>query len=114
MISFAKDLRSDPLVIRRQYAASALRNAVRRGVDKYGDDFSLSVQRAPEGQGAGANFDSHDASVTEWYQRTDEHGAPVDYDYATGTYADGWTPDGDVPDEVLTETEIPDDKIEGR
>lgn len=52
MISFAKDLRSDPLVIRRQYAASALRNAVRRGVDKYGDDFSLSVQRAPGGPGS--------------------------------------------------------------
>lgn len=95
MISFAKDLRSDPLVIRRAYATWALRDAVKKGVDRYGDNFSLSVQRAPEGEGAGADFDSHDETLTQWYQRTDEEGEPVEYDYSTGTYADGWTPDGD-------------------
>ena len=93
MLSFAKDLRSDPLVIRQSYATSALRNAVRRGVDQYGDDFDLVVRRSAAGEGAGAAFDSYDESVTGWYQRTDEDGQPVDYDYATGTYADGWTPE---------------------
>ena len=93
MISFAKDLRSDPLVIRREYAVSALQQAVREGIDEYGDDFALTVQGTKAGEGAGSDFDSHDTSVTEWYQRTDEEGNNVDYDYATGTYADGWTPE---------------------
>ena len=77
------------------------------------------MQRAPEGEGAGADFDSHDAKVTDWYQRTDEEGQPVDYDYATGTYADGWTPEGDaqavadgtvpqVPDGEVPDTAVTD------
>ena len=112
MISFAKDLRSDPLVIRRAYATWALRDAVKKGVDRYGDDFRLAVQRAPEGEGAGADFDSHDAKVTDWYQRTDEEGQPVDYDYATGTYADGWTPEGDAQDVADgTVPQVPDGEV---
>ncbi|WP_197512113.1 hypothetical protein [Tessaracoccus coleopterorum] len=47
MVSFANDLRSDPLVIRRRYAVSALQDAVRQGVDRYGDNFSLTVHEAP-------------------------------------------------------------------
>ena len=93
MIAFAKDLRTDPLVLRRAYATSALRNAVAEGIDQYGDDFQIAIEKAPEGEGAGAHIDSHDTAVTDWYQRTDEDGEPVDYDYATGEYADGWVPD---------------------
>lgn len=103
MISFAKELRSDPLAIRHAYATSLLGNAVRKGVLRYGDDFDLVVRRSPQGKGAGAEFDSHDVAVTEWYQRTDEDGLPVEYDYVTGTYADGWTPEGtDSLDSQLT------------
>ena len=29
---------------------------------------------------------------TGWYQRTDEHGEPVGYDFETGEWADGWEP----------------------
>lgn len=107
MISFAKDLRSDPLVIRHEYAASALRQAVRQGVDRYGDDFSLAVRPTAEGEGAGADFDSHDSAVTDWYQRTDEDGEPIDYDYSTGTYADGWTPEGADEEQGAASQETP-------
>lgn len=81
MISFAKDLRSDPLVIRRAYATWALRDAVKRASTATGTTSSRGAAR-PRGRGAGADFDSHDAEVTDWYQRTDEEGQPVDYDYA--------------------------------
>ncbi|MEB4613064.1 BCCT family transporter, partial [Leucobacter sp. M11] len=77
MIAFGKDLRTDPLVIRREFAAQALANAVKQGIDEHGDDFALSIERTEEGQGAGSDFDSHDTSLTDWYQRTDEDGDPV-------------------------------------
>ncbi len=94
VVAFLKDLSTDPEAIRRDYARIAISNAVRRGIEEHGDDFELSVQEAPEGRGAGADFDSTAEVVTEWYQRTDEEGQPVDYDYETGTYGDGWTPEG--------------------
>ena len=86
-----------------------------KGVDQYGDNFSLSIQEAPEGEGAGADFDSHDAEVTDWYQRTDEEGDPVDYDYATGTYADGWTPEGETEQDADTMSDAPaEDEVDDR
>ncbi|CEA06973.1 Glycine betaine transporter BetP [Arthrobacter saudimassiliensis] len=93
MVALTRDLHTDPLIIRREYAVTALENAVRTGIDEHGDNFALTVEKAPDGQGAGAEFDSHDATVTDWYQRTDEEGKPVDYDYESGEYADGWTPE---------------------
>jgi hypothetical protein len=92
IVAFIKDLSTDPAAIRRDFAVTALSNAVRRGIEDHGDDFELSVRRAPEGRGAGADFDSTAEQVTEWYRRTDEAGNPVEYDYGTGTYAD------DAPD----------------
>ena len=91
MAAFTRDLQTDPLIIRREYAAHALENAVRAGIDEHGDNFAIAVEKAPEGQGAGAAFDSYDTTVTDWYQRTDEEGRPVGYDYESGEYADGWT-----------------------
>ena len=95
MVAFVRDLRTDPAYIRRTYARSAVENAVVRGLEEHGDDFGLAVEPAPEGRGAGADFDSTAENVTEWYQRTDEDGNAVDYDYDTGEWADGWTPDSD-------------------
>lgn len=104
MVAFTRDLQTDPLIIRREYATAALEQAVRTGIDEHGDDFAIAVKKAPQGQGAGADFDSHDKTVTDWYQRRDEDGKPVDYDYESGEYADGWTPEdaeegsGEEPD----------------
>ena len=105
MAAFTRDLQTDPLIIRREYASNALENAVRAGIDEHGDNFAFTVEKAPEGAGAGSEFDSHDASLTQWYQRTDEDGKPVDYDYEAGEYADGWTPDSDVDGSSDTQPE---------
>lgn len=86
MIVFYKDLRSDPAAIRHRYARSMINDSVFDGVRRYGDDFGLTVREATDGTGAGADFDSEDASVTSWYQRHDENGDPIEYDYETGQY----------------------------
>ncbi|GAB3594995.1 Glycine betaine transporter BetP [Corynebacterium faecale] len=90
-VAFLRDLTTDPAAIRRSYATAAVRNAVVRGLEEHGDDFELAVAASPEGKGAGAGFDSTADRVTGWYQRTDEDGNNIDYDYTTGEWEDGWT-----------------------
>ncbi|MGO1949335.1 MAG: BCCT family transporter [Mycobacteriaceae bacterium] len=92
IVAFLRDLSTDPAAIRRTYAKTAIKNAVVKGLEEHGDDFELSISRAAEGEGAGAHFDSTSDEVTEWYQRTDEDGRSVGYDYGSGEWADGWTP----------------------
>lgn len=96
MVAFLKDLATDPAAIRHNYARTAIKNAVVRGLEDHGDEFELQVRHAPDGRGAGVHFDSTDEKFTDWYQRTDEHGNQVEYDYETGEYADGWAPQTDV------------------
>ncbi|AIT61614.1 BCCT family transporter [Corynebacterium doosanense] len=91
MVAFIKDLSTDPVAIRRSYARTAIDNAVVRGLEEHGDDFELAVAQAPEGRGAGADYDSTASEVTDWYRRTDEHGNVVGYDYNTDTWSDGWS-----------------------
>lgn len=98
-VAFVKDLSTDPAAIRRDYARSAIQNAVVKGMQEHGDDFELSVSRTEDGTGAGAHFDSTADRVTDWYRRTDEDGNDVGYDYGSGTWADGWTPDGRADEE---------------
>lgn len=47
-ISLVKDLRKDPKVVRRQYAAEAVNSAVIAGVTAHGDDFIISVEKDPD------------------------------------------------------------------
>lgn len=67
MYSWAKDLRTDPYMIRRNYARAAIAQGVRRGIDEYGDDFVFGVSEVPADEGAGAGFDSDDPALTDWY-----------------------------------------------
>ncbi len=46
-VALAKDLRSDPLVLRRAYATGAVEQAVVKGITRHGDDFGLVVEPAP-------------------------------------------------------------------
>jgi choline-glycine betaine transporter len=46
-----RDLRQDPMVVRRQYAAQAVDDAVVNGVTRHGDDFSLTVERTSDRTG---------------------------------------------------------------
>lgn len=47
-VALVKDLRSDPLVIRRKYAVEAVEQAVVTGVTAHGDDFVIAVENDPE------------------------------------------------------------------
>jgi choline/carnitine/betaine transport len=45
-VSLARDVRSDPLVLRRSYATEAVEQAVVEGISRHGDDFVLVVEAA--------------------------------------------------------------------
>ncbi|MCT1691164.1 BCCT family transporter [Brevibacterium sp. p3-SID960] len=101
-IALVKELRSDPQTIRKSYERWALQKAIRRGIDTYGDDFTITIEPTdPRSEYAtGAGVDSHAEELTNWYARTDEDGNPVPYDYATGRYLDGKDHNGDpYPDD---------------
>lgn len=104
MYSFVRDLSTDPIAIRNAYARNAMKSAVIRGLEEYGDDFELAVEPAEEGMGAGATFDSTADDLTEWYRRTDEEGKPVGYDYKTGEWSDGYTPKEEEDGEADSQT----------
>ena len=46
-VALVRDLRRDPLVVRRQYARDAVNDAVVSGVTQHGDDFVISVEKDP-------------------------------------------------------------------
>jgi BCCT family betaine transporter len=95
MVAFIRDLHSDPMFIRRTYARTAMDNAIMRGIEEHGDDFEFTVQHAEGDRSAGHDFDSSAERYTEWYQRTDEEGENVDYDFDTGVWSDGYDPKHD-------------------
>ena len=52
-IALTKDLSQDPVVVRRAYAFAAVEQAVVAGVTEHGDDFQLTVEQTPPGEGVG-------------------------------------------------------------
>ena len=52
-IALVKDLSSDPLIVRRAYAAAAVEQAVVAGVTEHGDDFTLTFEESAPGAGVG-------------------------------------------------------------
>lgn len=58
-VALVKDLRQDPMMVRRQYAAAAVNSAVIAGVTAHGDDFVISVEKDPD-----ADPDAEDAETT--------------------------------------------------
>lgn len=113
LVAWVRELRTDPYTLRHRYADAAMRNAVVDGVESYGDNFALQVVETGPGRGAGADTDSAHADYTDWYQRTDEDGEPVGFNYKTGIWADGWDPETDSvpaqgePDDEGQEGESP-------
>ena len=53
----------------------------------------FQVVQTDPGDGANGGIDSEHEDYTGWYQRTNADGEPVGYDYETGEWADGWTPE---------------------
>lgn len=80
LISFVKDLSTDPQAIRTTFAKTAVRNAVKRGLEEYGDDFELSVEGTDKDQGVGssAGVESGMEQLTEWYHQTNEMAEATD------------------------------------
>ncbi|KAB7756490.1 BCCT family transporter [Mycolicibacterium phlei] len=50
-VALMRDLRKDPLVVRRRYAEEAVETAVIHGVTEHGDDFIISVEKDPAADG---------------------------------------------------------------
>lgn len=90
VVAWFRELRTDPMSLRQQYAESAVNNAVTEGVGRFRENFALKVVRAEDDNGAGAEVDSLNAAYTEWYQRTNVEGESVGYGFETGKWADGY------------------------
>lgn len=75
MVSWAVDLRNDPVMIRRSYAKEAIDRGAHRGIDKHGDDFVFGTAEVASGEGAGADFESDDPTLSEWYTTAAEAAA---------------------------------------
>lgn len=67
MWAWAKDLRTDPYMIRRRFAKAAIAEGVRAGIAEHGDDFVFGVSETKADEGAGAWFDSGDPALSDWY-----------------------------------------------
>lgn len=50
-VALVRDLRNDPLVVRRKYAVEAMNDAVVAGVTQHGDDFVIAVEKDPAADG---------------------------------------------------------------
>jgi choline/carnitine/betaine transport len=48
-VSLVKDLRNDPMVVRKEFAGAAVEHAVVTGVTQHGDDFAIHVERDESG-----------------------------------------------------------------
>ncbi|SJN21665.1 High-affinity choline uptake protein BetT [Microbacterium esteraromaticum] len=68
MISWAKELATDPYMLRQRYARAAIAQGVRRGIAEHGDDFVFGATEVDAAEGAGASIDSDDPALTEWYE----------------------------------------------
>ncbi len=67
MWAWAKDLRSDPYMIRRRFAKAAIAEGVRVGIAEHGDDFVFGASEMHGERAAGAWLDSEDPALSDWY-----------------------------------------------
>ena len=67
MVSWAKELRFDPYMLRQKYARAAIAQGVRLGISDYGDNFVFGSSQVVADDGAGAWLDSEDPALSDWY-----------------------------------------------
>ena len=87
MLAWAKDLRTDPYMLRRKYAKAAIAQGVRLGIEEHGDDFVFGSSGVVADDGAGAWLDTEDPALTEWW--TDAASGPVSADDVLRTLEPG-------------------------
>jgi hypothetical protein len=89
MISWAKELRTDPYMLRRKYAQSAIAQGVRLGIANHGDDFIFSSNACAADEGAGGWIDSTDPKLVAWYLDAAEQGEIVSAEDVRRTLSPG-------------------------
>ncbi|TRY18387.1 BCCT family transporter [Tessaracoccus rhinocerotis] len=67
LLSWAKELRHDPYMLRHRFARAAIAQGVRRGIEEHGDDFVFNSMEVGPDEGAGAGIDTDDPALTEWW-----------------------------------------------
>ncbi len=67
MVAWAKDLKTDPYMLREKYARAAIAQGVRLGITDHGDDFVFSSSEVAAADGAGAWLDTENPALSEWY-----------------------------------------------
>nr|WP_203137089.1 BCCT family transporter [Microbacterium sp. JZ31] len=72
MIAWARELATDPYIMRRRFARAAIAQGVRLGIEEHGDDFVFGATEVAPDQGAGAAIDTEDPSLVEWYTTATE------------------------------------------
>lgn len=81
MFAWAKDLRTDPYMLREKYARAAIAQGVRLGITDHGDNFVFGSSLVSSEDGAGAWLDSENPALTDWYKdATAEGPAALDAD----------------------------------
>lgn len=78
MFAWARDLRTDPFVLRYRYAQAAIAQGIRRGIEEHGDDFVFEASEVDSDEGAGAWLDTEDPELTEWFLAATEELDAVD------------------------------------
>lgn len=68
MIAWAKELRTDPHMLRGRFAEAAIAKGVSRGIAAHGDDFVFGATLVDADEGAGVGLDTTDPALTEWYE----------------------------------------------
>jgi choline/carnitine/betaine transport len=64
-VSLVRDLARDPMVVRREYAVAAVEQAVVSGVLEHGEDFVLSIEETPPGEGVGDLVPTEDIEIAQ-------------------------------------------------
>lgn len=67
IISWATELRTDPYMLRQKFAKAAIAQGVRRGIEEHGNAFVFDAAEVEPDEGAGANVDTDDPELTEWW-----------------------------------------------
>lgn len=75
MVAWAKELRTDPFMLRRKYAKAAIAQGVMFGIREHGDDFVFGSSEVQADDGAGAWLDTDDPALSDWY--TDATTGPI-------------------------------------
>lgn len=75
MVAWGKDLARDPFIMRKNYANAAIARGVEHGLQEHNGDFIFGSSAVPGSQGAGADIESDDPYLHEWYTEsaTDEY-----------------------------------------